>query len=401
MRVFPPLLQAAQLALTKTFDEGRPADRAVEGVLKNNRKLGSRDRKFVAETVYECVRWSRRLRAIALEADVHREEWSDELLIYGILEDWEGFADLDEEDYARVAEAAEAVEGAPRAVRESIPDDIDELCEMELGDAWGKELEALNEQAPVDLRLNRNRTDIKVLRSRLNDEGIETDLVEGFPDALVLRERKNVFITKAFKEGLFEVQDRSSQMVAPFMKLEGASRIVDACAGAGGKTLHIASLMNNRGKIISMDVTEWKLHELELRARRGLFSNVETRLIDTTKVIKRLEGTIDRVLLDVPCTGLGVLRRNPGSKLRLNRAEVERLWGLQAEILSSYSRMVKPGGYLIYATCSILPSENRQQVDKFLSSPQGANFEFEEDWSALPSRGNGDGFYVSRMKRKA
>ncbi|MBX3019055.1 MAG: methyltransferase domain-containing protein [Bdellovibrionaceae bacterium] len=401
MRIFPPLVQAAQLALNKIFIEGRPADRAVEGILKNNRKLGSRDRRFVAETVYECVRWSRRLQAIAMDADVHREGWSDELLIYGILEEWEDFADLDEEDYERVAEAAQEVVNAPRAVRESIPDDIDEIGAIELGDAWDKELEALNETAPVDLRLNRNRATLKELRSRLNDEGIETDPVDGYPDALTLRERKNVFITNAYKEGLFEVQDRSSQMVAPFMKLEGASRVIDACAGAGGKTLHIASLMENRGRIISMDITDWKLKELDLRARRGKFSTIETRLIDTTKVIKRQEASADRVLLDVPCTGLGVLRRNPGSKLRLNRAEVERLWGLQAEILGSYSRMVKPGGYLIYATCSILPSENRGQVDKFLASPAGASFEFEEDWSQLPSRGNGDGFYVSRMKRKA
>lgn len=398
MKVFPPLLQAAQGALEKIFAEGRPADRAVEGVLKTHRKFGGRDRRFVAETVYECVRWSRRLAAIARLAEVRREGWRDELLVYGALEGWEDFADLTADETARVRAAGDEVaRTAPRAVRESIPDDVDALAAAELGDAWDAELEALNAPAPVDLRVNRNRATLKELRARLNDEGVETDPVDGFPDALTLRQRKNVFITPSFREGLFEVQDRSSQRVAPFMKLEGAARIIDACAGAGGKTLHIASLMGNRGKIVAMDVTEWKLKELEERVRRGRFSNIETRLIDSTKVVKRQEESADRVLLDVPCSGLGVLRRNPGSKLRLDRAEIERLWGLQAEILGSYSRMVKPGGFLIYATCSILPSENRGQVDRFLASEAGAAFTFEEDWSALPSRGNGDGFYVARL----
>lgn len=443
MRVFPPLVQAANLALRSIFDDGRPADRAVESVLKTHRKLGSRDRRFVAEVVYECVRWSRRWAEVARRAgldangdagegartgagtgpgaDVGATDVRSarsgaalgsksgdgrsgdglraELIVYGALQGWENFAGLNDADVERIRTANQEVDSAPRAIRESIPDDVDQIGARELAAAWDGELSALNIPAPVDLRVNRHRATRDEVRSRLAKEGVATEIVDGCPDALTLPERKNVFITAAFKEGLFEVQDRSSQRVAPFMKLEGATRVVDACAGAGGKTLHIASLMNSRGRIISMDITDWKLRELEERARRGRFSNIETRLIESTKVIKRLEESADRVLLDVPCSGLGVLRRNPGSKLRLNAGEIERLHGLQAEILESYSRMVKPGGYLVYATCSILPSENRGQVDRFLSTPAGAQFRLEEDWSALPSHQNGDGFYAARILR--
>lgn len=400
MKVFPPLIQAIQTILEKVFIEGRPADRALEAVLKSNRKLGSRDRRFVAEAVYECARWSRRLALAAQNAGLNRPGIRDELLVYGVVKGWAAFADLNPDQVALLKKSYEDLQSAPRAIRESLPDDIDAIGSQELGPAWDKELAALNIQAPVDLRINLNRADRKEVQARLQDEGIQTQAPEGFPDALTLSERKNVFTTKCFAEGLFEVQDRSSQKVAPFLKPEGASRVIDACAGAGGKSLHLASLMNNRGKIISLDITEWKLKELEQRARRGRFSNIETRLIDSTKVIKRLDQSADRVLLDVPCSGLGVLRRNPASKLRLTASEIERLRVLQKEILSSYCRMVKVGGYLVYATCSLLPSENLAQVESFLQA-QGGEWDLQDHWSAMPSALNGDGFFAARLVRTA
>lgn len=400
MKIFPPLVQAVQTALQKILLEGRVADRALEGLFKSQRKLGSRDRKFVAESVYECVRWTRRLKATAEHAGVHRPQYCDELLVYGFEQGWNDWAGLSTEEIQKLKTAATAQAQWPRAVRESINDEIDAAAASELGAAWDQELHALNEQAPVDLRVNRHRIALGELRRKLQDEGIATEELAGFADALTLRERKNVFSIPIFKEGFFEVQDRSSQRVAPFAKPEGAARIIDACAGAGGKTLHLASLMKNRGKIISLDIFDWKLKELEVRARRGRFSNIETRLIDSAKVIKRLDQSADRVLLDVPCSGLGVIRRNPDAKMRLEAAELERLRILQAEILGSYSRMVKVGGYLVYATCSVLPSENLRQVENFLQS-QGAHWDLEEHWSALPSERNGDGFFAARLKRKS
>src|SRR5690606_31146175 len=179
------------------------------------------------------------------------------------------------------------------------------------------------------------------------------------PDALILDERTNVFRNPAFKEGMFEVQDASSQLVAQALAVEPGMRVIDACAGAGGKSLHIASLMQNKGKVLSMDIEEWKLQQTKLRARRDGVSIIERKVIEGSKTIKRMKETADRLLLDVPCSGLGVLRRNPDTKWKLTEESIEKVRKTQQEILQSYPSMVKPGGQMVYATCSILPSENQ------------------------------------------
>ena len=208
----------------------------------------------------------------------------------------------------------------------------------------------------------------------------------------------NVFKLPTFKEGKFEVQDASSQLVAPFTDVSPGMRVIDACAGGGGKTLHLASLMQNAGHIIAMDNDQRKLDELKRRARRAGATNIETRLIDSTKVIKRLNNSADRVLLDVPCSGLGVLKRNPDAKWKLNLDYIDRVRKIQQDILDRYSQMVKANGKLIYATCSILSSENQHQVNSFLSAHP--NFALEEQKQIFPSEGF-DGFYMARMTRKS
>jgi 16S rRNA (cytosine967-C5)-methyltransferase len=174
-------------------------------------------------------------------------------------------------------------------------------------------------------------------------------------------------------------------------------RVIDACAGTGGKTLHLAALMQNKGRIIALDTAIWKLDVLKQRALRAGVAIIETKPIETTKVIKRLAGTADRVLIDAPCSGLGVLRRNPDAKWKITPAKVQKLIAEQREILGSYCRMVKPGGMLVYATCSILPSENRTQVDNFLAAHP--EFTFADDKTIGPDTDNCDGFYMARMRR--
>jgi len=174
-------------------------------------------------------------------------------------------------------------------------------------------------------------------------------------------------------------------------------RLIDACAGAGGKALHLSALMQNKGRIIAMDVHDKKLQALRERSSRAGASIIEAKLIDSTKVIKRLHETADRVLLDVPCSGLGVLRRNPDAKYRLTMAEIERLWVLQREILSGYSQMVKPSGRLVYSTCSIAPSENEKQVEGFLASNPGWKLVSQE--TMLPEVNGPDGFHISILER--
>ena len=214
---------------------------------------------------------------------------------------------------------------------------------------------------------------------------------------MILTKRKNVFSSPLFKSGHFEIQDASSQQVAPFLEVQPGMRVIDACAGGGGKALHLASMMNNKGSLICLDTELWKLDELKKRSKRNGVNIIETRLIENNKTIKRLYNSADRLLLDVPCSGMGVLRRNPDAKWKLNKEFMDRVKLMQREILSQYSKMIKQDGQLVYATCSIFPSENQQQVQLFLETNQ--QFKLEAEQIILPSQSGFDGFYMARLKK--
>lgn len=376
------------------FEANRYADKVIEKVLKQNPKWGARDRRFIAETTYDIVRWYRLLQQAA---QAQRGDYWKLIAAWCISHDvplppWQEFRGIAPAAILTALRAADE-----RRVRESIPDWMDALGAQELGQRWDTELAALNEEARVVLRVNTLKVSRAQVQQRLYDEHhIETYIDAEYPDALMLRERQNIFSTGAFREGWFEVQDAGSQRIAPYLDIEPGMRIVDACAGAGGKTLHLAALSRNKGRIVAMDVEQWKLDELQKRARRAGVSNLETRLIDSTKVIKRLEHAADRVLLDVPCSGLGVLRRNPDAKWKLSASFIDEVKTLQHKILHDYSVMVKPGGILVYSTCSILSSENEQQVARFLES-QAGRFELLRDEHTWPSQGF-DGFYMAALK---
>ena len=207
-------------------------------------------------------------------------------------------------------------------------------------------------------------------------------------------------MTQAFKDGLFEVQDASSQLVAYFLDVQPGMRVVDTCAGAGGKTLHLASLMENKGQLIAMDLYESKLKQLKLRAKRNGAFNIEPRVIEGSKSIKKLHEKADRVLIDAPCSGLGVMKRNPDSKWKLQPEFIDNIRKVQAEVLENYSKIVKPGGKMVYATCSILPSENEEQIKRFLSTDSGKNFNFVKDKKVLAYERGFDGFYMALLERK-
>jgi 16S rRNA (cytosine967-C5)-methyltransferase len=278
---------------------------------------------------------------------------------------------------------------------------MDELGVKELGEKiWAQEITAQNQPAKVILRVNTLKTNKETLRAILMDLDIDTDYLKDQPDALVLKERANVFMTDAFKQGFFEVQDANSQLVAAFLDVKPGMRVVDTCAGAGGKTLHIAALMENKGQLIAMDLYESKLKQLKIRAKRDGAFNIEYRIIDTTKVIKKLHEKADRVLIDAPCSGLGVLKRNPDAKWKLRPEFIDNIRKVQSEVLESYSKIVKPGGKLVYATCSILPSENQDQVNRFLTTEIGKQFTFIKDQKILASESGFDGFYMALLERK-
>jgi 16S rRNA (cytosine967-C5)-methyltransferase len=402
MRLHRNLVLAVIDGLLEIFNEGVYADKAVHKQLKRDKRWGSRDRGFIAETTYDIVRW-RRLYAEIAEA----KEPLDRKDLWRMFAVWCTLRGIKLPDWPQIEDTpTRRIKGRfdelsqERKYRESIPDWLDELGEKELGAKWDAEIAALNQQAPVVLRANRLKTDPASLKAILVEEGHETENLKKYKDALQLIERGNVFGTQAFKDGLFEVQDASSQLVAPFLGIEPGMRVIDTCAGAGGKTLHLAAQMDNKGQIIALDIYENKLKELKRRARRAGAHNIETRTIDSTKVIKKLYNSADRVLIDAPCTGLGVLSRNPDAKWKLQPDFVEKIKKIQQELLIDYSKMVKPGGKMVYATCSILPSENQEQIKKFLKTEIGSVFSIEKQKTVLCSESGYDGFYMCLLVKK-
>ncbi|MBL0738148.1 methyltransferase domain-containing protein [Flavobacterium sp. GN10] len=403
MRLHRNLVYTTIDSLNAIFNEGEYADKVVARALKKDKRWGSSDRKFVAETIYEIVRWKRLYAEIAeVKEPYDRDNLWRMFAVWAVLRgypipDWRQLEGTPERKIkGRFDELSKT-----RAIKESIPDWMDELGVKELGEkVWAKEIAAQNQPAKVILRTNTLKGTKESLRNTLMDLNIETEYLKDQPEALVLKERANVFLTDAFKQGLFEVQDANSQLVAGFLDVKPGMRVVDTCAGAGGKTLHMASLMENKGQLIAMDLYESKLKQLKLRAKRNGAFNIEYRIIDSTKVIKKLHEKADRVLIDAPCSGLGVLKRNPDSKWKLQPEFIDNIRKVQSEVLESYSKIVKPGGKLVYATCSVLPSENQEQVEKFLKTEIGQQFTFIEDRKMLASESGFDGFYMALMERK-
>ncbi len=403
MRLHRNLVYTTIDSLNAIFNESEYADKVVARALKKDKRWGSSDRKFVAETIYEVVRWKRLYAEIAeVKEPYNREDIWRMFAVWAVLRgypipDWRQLEGTPERKIKGRFDELSKV----RKMRESIPDWMDELGAKELGEElWTKEIAAQNKQAQVILRVNTLNTTREKLHAILMDLNIETEFLPNQPDALVLKERANVFMTDAFKQGLFEVQDASSQLVAAFLDVQPGMRVVDTCAGAGGKTLHMASLMENKGQLIAMDLYESKLKQLKLRAKRNGAFNIEYRIIDSTKVIKKLYEKADRVLIDAPCSGLGVLKRNPDAKWKLQPEFIDNIRKIQSEVLESYSKIVKPGGKLVYATCSILPSENQEQIKKFLNTDIGKSFTFIKDSKVLASQSGFDGFYMALLERK-
>ena len=284
----------------------------------------------------------------------------------------------------------------PRAVRQSIPDWLDKLGEEELGDQWEAQLDALNQKPSVFLRVNTLLATIDEVREWLTENNVETSLVEGHPYALALPPGK--VIPKSLRlDGRIEIQDPSSQQIAPLLDPQPGQRIIDACSGAGGKALHLAALSNNEARIYAMDVEPKKLNQMEYRARRAKATCIVSKPITET-ISTDFENVADSLIIDSPCSGLGTLKRQPDLKWRLKPADLDRVRGIQAELLETYPNMVKPGGKILYATCSILPSENQNQVAKLLEK-HPEKYELLSQINFLPSETGHDGFHGSLLRK--
>lgn len=394
------LVEAIITALHQIFNQQQYADKVIENVLRSNPKWGARDRGFIAENTYDIVRWFRLVAFMAESPTEHIHKGHLWQIVGTWLQDkgvevpaWPEFKNINPK---HIFYRYNLAKNDP-AVFQSVPDWLQQMATEQLGELWPAEIEALNKTAPLVVRANTLKTTAAKLKDLLAETEMNASFVDGYPDALIIKKRSKLFSNAYFQQGLFEVQDGSSQKVAAFLNPKPGSFVVDACAGAGGKTLHLAALMENKGRIVSMDTEAWKLEELKKRARRAGAQNIETQLISEEN-LNKLQDKADYLLLDVPCSGLGVLRRNPDAKWKLKPEFIENIRQTQQQIISSYSKMVKPGGKMVYATCSILPSENQNQVEAFLKGNPA--FKLIKEEIVLSHQSGFDGFYMALMERE-
>jgi 16S rRNA (cytosine967-C5)-methyltransferase len=305
----------------------------------------------------------------------------------------------------------------PRAVANNLPGWLEPHFERVFGKGLEREMAALNAPAPTDLRVNLLRGERQTAHRALVAEGITAEPTPLSPIGLRLRERVPLGNLAAFKEGLVEVQDESSQVAALLADARPGMRVVDFCAGAGGKTLAMAAGMANRGKIVACEVSAWRLERSARRLRRAGVNNVERRALsgERDNWVKRHKGSFDRVFVDVPCLGTGTWRRNPDAKWRMRPEDLAELVERQQQILRSAARLVRPGGRLIYATCSLLREEDEAQAEDFLAAePDFSLFPMARAWEEMiggaspagedylrltPARHGTDGFFVAIFER--
>jgi 16S rRNA (cytosine967-C5)-methyltransferase len=394
-----------------------PADAQMDRYFRAHKNMGVRDRGFVAETVYACLRGKRVLEhATGLPQPSSADVVAARLVLTGF-----SARALEELGYKGDAIAlvmrARSLDRAalPLAARANLPDWLAERLIAQLGEAEMLELaEALNRPAPLDLRVNTLKAERDEVRTRLEHEGFPTEPTPYSPVGLRRNERAPLFNTQSFKDGLFEVQDEGSQLLSYLLEPKRHELVVDFCAGAGGKTLHLGALMANTGTVYAFDVSPRRLEKLAPRLRRAGLNNVRAVAIahERDDRVQRLRGKIDRVLVDAPCSGAGTLRRNPDIKWRA--LDLAGLAAAQARILDEAAKLLKPGGRLVYATCSLLREENDDAVAAFLGShgdfrvvPVGEvlarrHIPLEMPGDALrllPHRHRTDGFYAVALER--
>jgi 16S rRNA (cytosine967-C5)-methyltransferase len=387
--------------LRMIFWENVYATKGIQIMLKLHPEWEENKRALFSEIVYDLIRWWRLLWYILDRDPVPEEKDLQKLIpIYLFFKkgDLSGLQKKQGMDANQVIQRIATTKNQ-RVLRESIPDWLDKQGEQELGSRWNAVIASLNKYPDLVIRVNTLKTTVKELTVFLRKEGIVAEPIDWSSDALHIMEKTNVFKFPSFRAGLFEVQDTASQLVSRILDPQTGMRVVDACAGEGSKTLHLAALMKNKGKIIALDTQEWRLKELRKRATKAGVDIIETRLITSSKVYKRMDKTADRLLLDVPCSGLGTLRRNPDIKWKLIPEDLERLTILQQELLEKYCIITKPNGRMVYSVCSIFPSEAEKQIERFLKNH--AEFRLLNEKRYWPEIDGTDGFYVALIERKA
>jgi 16S rRNA (cytosine967-C5)-methyltransferase len=405
----------------------RPADAVANDFFRSRRYIGSGDRRAVSERVWTILRTRRRIgwwlgnspqsARLLVAASLLLEGWSKS----GVQQAFSGgqFAapPLDRAESGTLTK----IEGhtidhptMPDAVRLEIPDWLLPRLTARFGPSLPAEMAALSQPAALDMRVNLLKGDRDQAKAALAAEGWEAEPTKLSPWGLRIDGRRPVTSGPTFQSGLVEIQDEGSQLVAILVDATPGMRVVDWCAGAGGKTLALAGAMENRGQIVACDVSAPRLDGAVRRLRRAGVHNVERHLVEAgDKWLKRRAGTFDRVLVDAPCTGTGTWRRNPDARLRLKETDLAELLPKQASILDTAQSLVRKGGRLVYATCSLLEEENEAQVTSFLlRHPEFAIVPLDRAWKLdqpppnsgdflclTPARHGTDGFFTAVLER--
>ena len=410
------LVQATQ-ALTQVLTFAHPADAILSRHFRDHREIGLRDRAFIAETLYNVLRRLRWLRRLAGEEATPRQ-----LLLAWLArgEGWpirqfENLASPTERDWITALKARTLDEGT-LAEQADLPDWLTErlltTCDAEQVLALAH---SLNRPAPLDLRVNSLKNDRDTVLARLQAENIEA--FAGTLSPYAIRLPKKIALQKhpLFLDGTLEVQDEGSQLLSFLLQPRRGEMVVDFCAGAGGKTLQLGAMMRSTGRLYAFDISEKRLAQLKPRMARAGLSNVHPVLLahERDAKLKRMAGKADKVLVDAPCSGLGTLRRNPDLKWRQTPESVREMTDKQSAILTAAARLVRPGGRLVYATCSLLPEENDVIVDHFLSThpafqplkaesllaEQGITLHTGTRLHLSPQHNNTDGFFAAVLER--
>ena len=417
-RFTPALFAHAEAVLGQLLRFEHPADAVVSRYFREHRQLGHADRAFVAETVFAVLRRWRSLEArCAGETSARR-------LLLAALAMVRGWSLRELAPVLRNSEEAwlGQVKGMddsvwPAAVRCDMPDWLYERLAAQLGaDEVPALARAMNQPAPLDLRVNTLKTSREAVLELFAAEGIAAQPTPYAPHGIRLRDKPALAKHPLFLDGAFEVQDEGSQLLGLLLEARRGEMVMDFCAGAGGKTLLIGAQMKNTGRLYACDVSDKRLANLKPRLARSGLSNVHPIRIEHERdtKLKRLTGKLDRVLVDAPCSGLGTLRRNPDLKWRQGESAVAELMQKQSAILAAAAALVKPGGRLVYATCSLLTAENTGIVDGFLANhpqfaliPAGSllarhGIALEGDMlQLLPQQHHTDGFFAAVLEKRA
>ena len=384
--------------LVEVFEKSKHADRVIDKYLRANPKWTPADRKLFTESVYEIIKNRLLFESLTDNTDLYKT-----IATYFLKK---GFKIPERPEFLGVSlveiKKLESIK-KELSTQYSVPIWLNELGKKQFGQRWENILKSFLEVPKTYIRVNRLKTDKAELIKLLKNESINCNSYHNknieIPDCLEIVDNKNIFKTQCYKQGLFEMQDAGSQFISTLLQIEPQLKVLDACSGSGGKSLHIASLLENSGKVVSMDIQSYKLNDLKERAKKAGALNIETQTIDNPKVIKRYAKSFDRVLLDVPCSGLGVLKRNPESKWKLNFEDIKKLNETQKYILQNYSEMCSVDGIMVYSTCSLLKEENEDQLEAFLKSKVGTEWELINEYRLWPDQDKTDGFYAAVMKR--